>query len=179
VKPLLAIARVIDRVSILLAVLAASAVFLSCVVSAGNATIRYLFNDSSNAWLEIQWYLFGACVMLGAADVLRLNEHVRVDVLYGRLSGRGKAWVDLMGMCVFLLPVTIVIAVMAWPWFVESFLTHEMSNNAGGLVRWPLKLLLPLGFLMLALQGVSEIIKRIGHLTGAALMDMHYERPLQ
>jgi len=179
VKALLALSRVIDRVSMLMAVLAASAVFLSCMVSAGNATIRYLFNDSSNAWLEIQWYLFGACVMLGAADVLRLNEHVRVDVLYGRLGGRGKVWVDLLGMGFFLLPVTIVIASMAWPWFVDSFVHGEMSNNAGGLIRWPLKLLIPLGFVLLALQGLSEIVKRVAHLRGVVFMDTHYERPLQ
>lgn len=178
-RPLLAIAHAIDRINSAFATLASAAVFVACMVSAGNATVRYLASSSSNAWLEIQWYLFGACVMLGAADVLRTNEHVRVDVLYGRLSGRGKAWVDLLGMLVFLLPVTVVIGVMAWPWFVDAFVTHERSGNAGGLVRWPVKLLLPLGFGLVALQGVSEAIKRAGFLAGVHRMDTHYERPLQ
>jgi TRAP-type mannitol/chloroaromatic compound transport system permease small subunit len=112
-KALLALSRVIDWVSMLMAVVAASAVLVSCMVSAGNATIRHLSNDSSNAWLEIQSYLLGACVMLGAADVLRLKEPVRTEVLHGRLGGRGKVRVDLFGLCFFLLPVTVVIAAMA------------------------------------------------------------------
>ena len=164
-KWLLAIARAIDRMNMTFGAVAAAAVFAACMVSAGNATVRYLANSSSNAWLEIQWYLFGACVMLGASDVLRLNEHVRVDVLYGRLSGRAKAWVDLLGMLV--------------PWFLDAYRTHEMSGNAGGLVRWPVKLLLPLGFGLLALQGLSEIVKRVGFLAGVHRMDTQYERPLQ
>ena len=176
---LLAIARAIDRMNATFGAVAAAAVFAACLVSAGNATVRYLASSSSNAWLEIQWYLFGACVMLGASDVLRLNEHVRVDVLYGRLSGRAKAWVDLLGMLAFLLPVTVVIGAMAWPWFVDAWRTHEMSGNAGGLVRWPVKLLLPLGFGLLALQGLSETVKRVGYLAGVHRMDTHYERPLQ
>jgi TRAP-type mannitol/chloroaromatic compound transport system permease small subunit len=179
VRPLLAIARAIDRMNAAFGTLAAAAVFVACMVSAGNATVRYVASSSSNAWLEIQWYLFGACVMLGAADVLRLNEHVRVDVVYGRLTGRAKAWVDLLGMLTFLLPMTAVIGAMAWPWFVDAYATNEMSGNAGGLVRWPVKLLLPLGFGLLALQGVSEAIKRVGFLAGVHRMDTHYERPQQ
>lgn len=177
--PLLAITRVIDRFNAGFGALAAAAVFIACLVSAGNATVRYLVSLSSNAWLEIQWYLFAACVMLGSSDVLRLNEHVRVDVLYGRLSGRGKAWVDLFGFVFFLLPVTALIAVMAWPWFVEAWTRGEHSGNAGGLIRWPVKLLLPLGFGLLVLQGLSETIKRVAYLRGLLAMDIHYERPLQ
>jgi len=178
-KWLLAIARAIDRMNATFGAVAAAAVFAACVVSAGNATVRYLASSSSNAWLEIQWYLFGACVMLAASDVLRLNEHVRVDVLYSRLSARSKAWVDLLGMLAFLLPVTVVIGVMAWPWFVDAYRTHEMSGNAGGLVRWPVKLLLPLGFFFVLLQGISEIIKRAAALTGLAVEEIAYEKPLQ
>jgi TRAP-type mannitol/chloroaromatic compound transport system permease small subunit len=149
------------------------------MVSAGNATVRYLINLSSNAWLEIQWYLFGVCVLMGAAAVLRVNEHVRVDVMYSRYSGRLKAWVDLLGIIFFLMPATALLVWMSWPWFLDSWRLMEHSSNEGGLIRWPVKILLPVGFFFLTLQGVSEIIKRIGFLRGVYAMDTHYERPLQ
>ena len=155
------------------------AVLVSCLVSAVNASLRYLISSSSNAWLELQWYLFGVMVLLGAPFVLRVNEHVRVDVVYSRLEPRKQAMVDLFGLVFFLMPAAVLLAWMSWPWFVDSFVNSEMSSNAGGLVRWPVKLLLPLGFALLTLQGVSEIIKRIAYLRGLITMDTQYERPLQ
>jgi TRAP-type mannitol/chloroaromatic compound transport system permease small subunit len=154
-------------------------VLLSCLISAGNATTRYAFNMSSNAWLEVQWYMFGAVVMLGASYTLFRNEHVRVDVIYGRLAPRRRAWIDLLGCVVFLMPAMILLTWLSWPVFLDSWRLMEMSNNAGGLLRWPAKLLLPVGFFLLGLQGVSEIIKRIGYLRGLHHMDTTYERPLQ
>ena len=155
------------------------AVLLSCLISAGNAFVRYLADYSSNAFLEIQWYLFAACVMLGAAQVLRVNEHVRVDLFYGRLSGKGQAILDLVGTVVFLLPVMIAMIYFSWPLFMKMFMTKEMSSNAGGLIRWPAMLMLPLGFSLVLLQGVSEIIKRGLWLAHKYEGDFHYERPLQ
>lgn len=178
-KPLLALARGIDQLNEKIGWLAVWAVFVSCLVSAGNALIRYSLDTSSNAWLELQWYLFSVTVMLGASYVLKVNEHVRVDVVYGRLSGTRKALIDLFGLIFFMMPATLLVTWMSWPWFLDAFVRHEMSGNAGGLVRWPVKLLVPLGFALLSLQGVSEIIKRVGFLTGVHAMDTHYERPLQ
>jgi TRAP-type mannitol/chloroaromatic compound transport system permease small subunit len=118
-------------------------------------------------------------VVLGAPFVLKVNEHVRVDVVYSRLTPRRQAMIDLFGIIFFLMPAAILLAWMSWPWFVDSYVNNEMSSNAGGLVRWPVKLLLPLGFGLLMLQGISEIIKRIAYLRGLITMDTHYERPLQ
>lgn len=178
-KPLLAFARAVDWVTDRFATLAMWAVFLACFISAGNAVVRYLFDVSSNAWLEVQWYMFAACVMLGAAQVLRVNEHVRVDLIYGRLSSRACAWVDLLGMIVFLMPVMAVMFYFSWPVFLGMLHTGEGSANAGGLIRWPAMMLLPLGFALMLLQGLAEIIKRIGWLTHQYEMNLHYERPLQ
>lgn len=149
------------------------------LISALNALARYGLGRSSNAWLEIQWYLFGGTVMLGAATVLCRNEHVRVDLLYGRLPAKWRAWIDLLGLAFFLLPFTLLVAYLAWPFFVDSWVQQEMSSNDGGLIRWPIKLAIPLGFALLSLQGVSEVIKRIAFLAGRHNMDTHYERPLQ
>lgn len=199
---LLALARGIDSVTDRFANLAKWAVLLSCLISAANAVVRYTFDYSSNSFLEVQWYLFAACVMFGAAQVLRVNEHVRVDLIYSRLAGRGKVMVDLFGLIFFLLPVMAYMAVLSWQFFWVKlstgmlpsdslaslgFFTYvwkllssgEMSNNAGGLIRWPAVLTLPLGFALVWLQGLSEIIKRIGWLTHRYEMDTHYERPLQ
>jgi len=178
-KLLLAFARGIDWISDRFASVAAWAVLASCFISAGNALVRYGLHTSSNAWLEIQWYLFAACVMLGASQVLRVNEHVRVDVFYGRLSGRGKVLVDLFGLIVFLLPVMALMLYYSWPLFLRMYETGEMSNSAGGLIRWPVMLTLPLGFALMLLQGVAEVIKRIAWLMHRHEMDTHYERPLQ
>ena len=155
------------------------AVFASCFISAGNAIVRYVFNYSSNSLLEIKWYLFAGCVMLGAAQVLRVNEHVRVDVLYGRYSGRTQAIVDLAGLLLFLMPAMLIMAYYSWPMFVGMYHSGEMSSNAGGLIRWPAMLMVPLGFTLLLLQGGSEVIKRVAWLAHKYDADFHYERPLQ
>ena len=176
---LLGLSRAIDRLNDGFGVLAKWAVLLSCLISAGNAIVRYLVSFSSNAFLEIQWYLFAACVMLGAAQVLRVNEHVRVDLLYSRLSGRGQALLDLFGLVFFLVPVMAVMIFFAYPLFLQMFLTGEMSNNSGGLIRWPAMLTLPVGFALVLLQGISEIIKRVAWLANRYDGEFHYERPLQ
>ena len=178
-EALLAVSRVIDRWTDRFAVIAQWAVFLSCFISAGNALSRYLAGLSSNGALEIQWYLFAACVMLGASQVLRVNEHVRVDILYGRFSGRGQAILDLAGLGLFLIPVMVVMIYFSWPLFVKMLVTGEMSSNASGLIRWPAMLMLPLGFSLLLLQGISEMIKRVAWLNHRYEADFHYERPLQ
>jgi TRAP-type mannitol/chloroaromatic compound transport system permease small subunit len=176
---LLAFARAVDWVSDHFGSVAKWAVFLSCFISAGNAAVRYIFDYSSNAFLEVQWYMFAACVMFGAAQVLRVNEHVRVDVLYGLYSGKVQVWIDILGLAFFLLPVMLVMLYLSTPLFVKFYVTNEMSNQAGGLVRWPAMLTLPLGFGLMVLQGVAEIIKRFGWLAHKYDMDIHYERPLQ
>jgi TRAP-type mannitol/chloroaromatic compound transport system permease small subunit len=152
---------------------------LAAVFSAVNAGIRYIFDRSSNGWLEIQWYMFAACVMLGAAVVLKLNEHVRVDVLYGGRSDRTKAVIDLFGLICLMLPSMLLLVYYSWPFAYKSFVSGEMSSNAGGLIRWPVYMLLPFGFGLLALQAISEIIKRAAFLSGDYKMDIHYERPVQ
>ena len=176
---LLQLSRTIDWITDRFATLAKWAVLLSCLISAGNALVRYVLHYSSNGLLEIQWYLFAACVMLGAAQVLRVNEHVRVDVIYGLYSGRTKALIDLAGLILFLMPVMVVMIYYSWPLFVKMYLTGEMSNNASGLIRWPAMLMLPLGFALLFVQGLSEIIKRVAWLAHNSDAAFHYERPLQ
>ncbi len=178
-KPLLALARWIDRFTDGFGTIATWAVLAACLISAINAGVRYAFDISSNAFLEIQWYLFAGVVMLGASQVLRLNEHVRVDVLYGRYSTRTKVWVDLLGLTFFLMPVMGFMLYLSWPMFLTMYRSGEMSSNAGGLIRWPVMLLIPLGFALLLMQGLSEMIKRVGWLLHVHNMDTHYERPLQ
>ena len=154
-------------------------VLIACLVSSGNAGLRYLFSLGSNAWLEMQWYLFAYLVMFGAAHVLKVNEHVRVDLIYGMLSTRGKIWVDLLGLLIFLMPATLYLLFLCIAPAMDALHTGEISPNAGGLVRWPARLALPVGFALVALQGVSEIVKRIAMLSGHLTADAHYERPLQ
>jgi TRAP-type mannitol/chloroaromatic compound transport system permease small subunit len=178
-KVLLAVSRAIDAVNERLSWIADALVLLSCLISAGNAFSRYAFSISSNAWLEIQWYMFGAVVMLGASYTLKKNEHVRVDIVYTNLSTRGQIWVDVVGAVLFLLPAAVILCYLSWPVFHNSWVENEISGNAGGLVRWPIKIFLPLGFGLLTLQGLSELIKRIAMLTGHMTADLHYERPLQ
>lgn len=141
-------------------------ILVAVLISAGNAVARKLFNLSSNAFLEVQWYLFSAVFLLGAGYTLLRNEHVRIDVFYQRLSPRARAWIDIFGSVFFLLPIVVVIFWLSWPMFLESFVRQEVSVNAGGLLRWPVKLLIPVGFLLLCLQGLSELIKRIAFLRG-------------
>ena len=154
-------------------------VLVACVISAGNALIRYLFSMSSNAWLEIQWYLFAGMVLLGASYTLKMNEHVRVDALYAHYGPRLRLWLDLVGGLLFLLPMTIIIGWFSWPMVANSWEIHEVSSNSGGLLRWPVKILVPLGFLLLTLQGLSEIVKRGLALAGVIDFDAKYEKPLQ
>ncbi len=176
---LLKLALGVDWISSQLGKLAAWAVLFAALISAGNAFVRYGLDISSNGWLEIQWYLFAATVMLGAPIVLKLNEHVRVDILYGRLKGNGSIYVDLFGLIFFLLPVMGLLAWLSWPLLAKMYLTNEMSSNAGGLIRWPAMLMLPLGFAMMFLQGLSEITKRVCHLMGIYRLQVHYEKPVQ
>lgn len=175
----LKLSGIIDRINQGFSWIAAVLVLISCLISAGNAALRYTFSISSNAWLEIQWQMFAGVFLLGAPYVLKLNEHVRVDILYGGASARTKAWIDVFGLIVFLFPATILISVLGWPFFWSSFVSGEHSSNAGGLILWPVKLLLPVGFGLIALQGVSELIKRIAALQGAAQLTVAYEKPLQ
>lgn len=176
---LLKFALGIDKISVQFGHIAALAVLAAALISAGNAFIRYGLDVSSNGWLEIQWYLFAGTVMLGAPLVLKLNEHVRVDIFYGRLKGNLPVYVDLVGLVLFLLPVMSLLAWLSFPLFLKMLMTNEMSSNAGGLIRWPAMMLLPLGFVWMLMQGVSEIIKRIAYLQGAFEMDTHYEKPVQ
>ena len=176
---MLGFARLMDRVSDFFARICAVFIFASAMISAGNAILRYAFGLSSNAWTEIQWHLFGAAVMLGAAQVLRLNEHVRVDVLYGQLSNRKKAMIDITGMIVFMIGMCVVNLWLSWPFFYQKFVGGEMSGNAGGLILWPIAMMLPMGFALLGLQGVAEVIKRVAWLRGQYDMDLHYEKPVQ
>ena len=176
---LLSLSRIIDHANRRLSTIASWLVLLCCLISAGNALSRYGLNLSSNAWLEIQWYLFAAMFMLGASYTLCKNEHVRVDVFYAHVSTRKQIWIDLIGGLLFLLPAAAILAWLSWPVFYNSWMQGEMSSNAGGLIRWPVKLFLPLGFGLLVLQGLSEVIKRIAMLTGHLAPNLHYERPLQ
>ena len=178
-KQLLTVASTIDRVTDVFAALAKWAVLLCSLISAGNAMVRYTFGYSSNGWLEIQWYLFAGCVMMGGAQVLRVNEHVRVDVIYGTLSSRTRVYIDLFGLVCFLMPAMVTFLYLSWPLFVSMLVSGEMSSNAGGLIRWPAMMLLPLGFSLMILQGIAEIIKRVGWLNHTYQMEFHYERPLQ
>jgi TRAP-type mannitol/chloroaromatic compound transport system permease small subunit len=175
----LRVAGAIDAVSRFFGVIASVFVFLSCMISAGNALSRYALDMSSNAWLEIQWQLFAGIFLLGAPWVLKINEHVRVDLIYGGLSARAKLWVDVFGFVAFFFPVCILMVDMALPWALSSMRAGEMSANAGGLPVWPVKLLLPLGFTLLLLQGLAELIRRIAALRGVITLDVAYEKPVQ
>jgi TRAP-type mannitol/chloroaromatic compound transport system permease small subunit len=166
VRSLLGLSRAIDWINGHIGRLVYWCVLIAVLISAGNAVVRYLFDTSSNAWLEIQWYLFSAVFLLCAGYTLLRNEHVRIDVIAGRLSKRTQTWIDIIGSALFLLPMAVVIAWLSWPLVSDSYLRHEMSGDAGGLLRWPVKLLIPIGFSLLALQGVSELIKRIAFLMG-------------
>jgi TRAP-type mannitol/chloroaromatic compound transport system permease small subunit len=161
---LLPAARAIDRLNEMVGRGVIWLVLVSVLISAGNALARYGLNMSSNAWLEIQWYLFSLVFMLAAGYTLKHNGHVRIDVVYGRLSPRGRAWIDLVGHLLFLLPMAALIAWLGWSGFHTSYRIGEISPDAGGLLRWPVKLAIPLGFLLLALQGVAEALRRAAFL---------------
>jgi len=165
-KTLLALSRLIDALNERVGHLIYWLILVAVLVSAGNAAIRYTFNMSSNAWLEIQWYLFSAVFLFCAGYTLLHNQHVRIDVIAGRLSKRAQAWIDILGTLLFLLPMATTIMWLSWPVFVDAYQRHEVSTNAGGLIIWPARLMVPIGFLLLVLQGYSELIKRVAFLRG-------------
>jgi len=179
VRALLKLSSGIDWLNEQFGVVANWLVLLACLISAGNAASRYLFSESSNGWLEVQWYMFAGMVLLGGPYTLKMNEHVRVDLVYGMVSERTRIWIDIVGGFLFLLPICILLIYFTWPWFVESWRINEVSTNAGGLVRWPVKLILPVGFALMALQGASEIIKRWASLRHLIDAEFKYEKPLQ
>ena len=178
-RDLLAFSAAIDRINEKIGFVCNLLVLLACLVSAGNAMVRYAFDDSSNGWLELQWYMFAVLVMFGASYTFKRNEHVRVEIFYLFLSERGQLWLDLIGTLIFLIPVCLLLCYLSWPFFYQAYLTSEVSSNAGGLIRWPIKFVVPGGLFMLALQGVSEVIKRIAALQGMVVIDAKYERPTQ
>jgi TRAP-type mannitol/chloroaromatic compound transport system permease small subunit len=168
VKSLLFLSRGIDWVNEKVGQFVYWSILIAVLISAANAIARKLFNLSSNAFLEVQWYLFSAVFLLGAGYTLLRNEHVRIDVLSQRWSPQARAWIDIIGSVFFLLPIGAMLMWLSWPMFLESLLRQEISVNAGGLLRWPVKLLIPIGFFLLCLQGLSELIKRIAFLRGMA-----------
>jgi len=199
---LLAISRAIDALNKQFGYVANYFVLFAALLSAANAGFRYGINaliqlsrdfhflagiqslvhwygNNSNAFLEAQWYMFAGMVLFGAAWTLKVNEHVRVDLFYGWVSDRARIWIDLLGGIFFLMPMCLILAYVTWPWFVDSWYSGEVSTNAGGLIRWPVKLVLPMGFGLVALQGVSEIIKCIAALTIGYRREHAYEKPMQ
>jgi TRAP-type mannitol/chloroaromatic compound transport system permease small subunit len=201
-KALLALSRAIDGFGYFLSRIAVWLVLIAALLSAGNAFFRYFINElihlagtqdrfgilqqvltsygqNSNSFLEAQWYMFGAMAMLGAAYTLKVNEHVRVDLIYGWVSERTRTWIDLFGGIVYLLPMCWILAYLTWPWFVDAWFSGEVSTNAGGLIRWPAKLILPAGFALIFIQGISEIIKCVAVLTSDYHREHAYEKPLQ
>ncbi|HTY02343.1 MAG TPA: TRAP transporter small permease subunit [Rhodocyclaceae bacterium] len=165
---LLKLSRGIDALNMGVGKAATWLILVVVVISAGNAVMRYTIDWSSNGLLEIQWYLFSAVFLICAGYVLLKNEHIRIDVIVGHLSPRTQNWIDVFGLVVFLLPMTLLILYLSWPVFMNAWTTSEGSPNPGGLIRWPVRLLMPVGFLLLALQGFSELIKRIAFLAGKA-----------
>lgn len=193
--------RIIDELSRRVGLVAIWLVLFSALVSAFNAIFRYsisgmiwlersygggvfggmvsFYTQYSNVLSESVWYMFGGTVMLGGAWTLKLNEHVRVDLFYGAISEKARTWIDLLGGLLFLLPLCILLIWFTWPWFMQAWTQNIMSNAAGGLPRWPVRLMLPLGFSVLLLQGVAEIIKCIAALTTDYVREFAYEKPLQ
>jgi len=165
-KPLLGLCRVIDAINDRIGRIIMWLVLAAVLVSAINAVVRKAFSVSSNAYLELQWYLFAAVFLLGAGYTLLKNEHVRIDFVAGRWTRRTQVWVDVLGILIFLLPLCVWVVVQSWPVFMQAYVSGEVSSNAGGLIRWPAYLLLPAGFVLLALQAVSELIKRVAWLRG-------------
>lgn len=197
----LRLARGIDELSRLVGIVAVWMVLLSAMVSAFNAFFRYstgamlwfertygggvfgtllgVYSRNSNALSEAVWYMFAAMVMLGGAWALKMNEHVRVDLVYGAISERARTWIDLLGGVFFLLPLCILMVYLTWGWAYSAIISGEGSLNAGGLPRWPARLMIPIGFALLGLQGVAEIIKCVAALTTDYVREFAYEKPLQ
>lgn len=165
-QPLLGFCRLIDAVTEKIGKAVSWLILVAVLVSAGNAIIRKAFNMSSNAWLEAQWYLFGAAFMFAAAYTLSQNDHIRIDVVYGTFTRRVQHWIDLFGHVFFLMPFVLLMVYYLVPYVRMSYLSGEVSSSAGGLILWPAKAILLIGFVLLALQGVSEIIKKIAIIRG-------------
>lgn len=163
---LLQISRLIDALSELIGKSAMWLILAATLISAGNALVRKVFGTSSNAWLEIQWYMFAAVFMLGGGYAFLRNAHVRIDFISSKFTDRTRNWIDVGGIVIFLFPLCYMMATLGWPLFYNAWVSGEMSSNAGGLIRWPVYALIPLGFVLLFLQGVSELIKRLAFLTG-------------
>lgn len=176
---LLALARAVDRISDEAGRFAAVCVIAATVVCVGNALMRYGLNLGSNAWIEAQVMLFGAMMYFGGAQTLRLNEHIRIDIVYGALSERARLWIDTLGFLFALLPVCVLMTWLSWKLFATSWVSQEVSANAGGLPVWPSKVSIPIGFALLTLQAVSELIKRVAALQGRMQLDLAYEKPQQ
>ncbi len=177
-KALLRIAHLIDALNERIGRSVSWLILFTVLISAGNAIMRKVFDLSSNAFLEIQWYLFAAAFLLAAGYTLKCNEHVRIDVITGRFGKQAQAWIDIVGGLLFLLPMTGIILYFSWPFFINSFLSQEWSSNPGGLILWPAKMLVPAGFFLLLLQGLSEIIKRIGFLLDMEPAETMHQSPL-
>jgi TRAP-type mannitol/chloroaromatic compound transport system permease small subunit len=165
-KSLLALSRIIDTVNRWIGAIIIWFVLAAVLISAGNAVLRKLFNVGSNAYLELQWYLFAAVFLLGAGYTFLRNAHVRIDFVSTRLSPRARNWVDILGIVIFLLPLTVLLIRLSWPLVFNAWVSGEMSQNAGGLVRWPVLALLPAGMALLLAQAISELIKRVAFLRG-------------
>jgi TRAP-type mannitol/chloroaromatic compound transport system permease small subunit len=165
-QPLLKLSGWIDAINHLVGKATSWLILVVVVISAGNAVMRYAVNWSSNGLLEIQWYLFSAVFLICSGYVLLNNEHIRIDVIVGRLSPRAQNWIDVFGILFFLLPMALITLSLSWPVFMNAWNTGEGSPNPGGLIRWPVRLLMPVGFLLLTLQGLSELVKRIAFLAG-------------
>jgi TRAP-type mannitol/chloroaromatic compound transport system permease small subunit len=165
-KLLLGLSHAIDALNEEIGKLTYWLILAAVLISTGNALVRYTFNSSSNAWLEIQWYLFSFVFLFCAGYTLLHNQHVRIDVVTAHFSARTRAWIDILGTLFFLLPMAIAIMWLSWPVFLDAYRSNEISANAGGLLIWPGRLMLPIGFLLLILQGFSELIKRIAFLRG-------------
>jgi len=178
---LLSVSRIIDWLSERIGHAFYWLVLVTVLISAANAVVRKAFNVSSNSFLEIQWYLFSAIFLFLAGYTLLRNDHVRIDVIAGRLSKRAQAWIDIVGTVFFLFPMAFLLMWLAWPVFVDAYERHEISTNAGGLIIWPARLLVPIGFLLLLVQGVSELIKRIAFLRGLIPdpSEKHQEKSLE
>lgn len=164
--PLLALSRLIDKISTGVGKFTMWLILATTLISAGNALVRKMFNMSSNSLLEIQWYLFAAVFMLGASYGFLKNSHVRIDFISTKLSYRARNWIDVIGIVAVLLPFCVIMLGLSWPFFTQALVSGEMSQNAGGLIRWPAYALIPAGFALLLLQGISELIKRIAFLAG-------------
>jgi len=202
VHGLLAVSDAIDSLNRGLSRIAVWLVLIASLVSAFNAAFRYSigtivyltddgraypwlqallrwYSNNSNSFLEAQWYMFATLVLLGAGYTLKVNGHVRVDLFYGWVSERTRTWIDLLGSLFCLVPMCVVMIYFTWPWFLEAWINNETSTNAGGLPRWPVKLILPVGFFLVLLQGISEIIKCVAALTTDYVREHAYEKPLQ